>query len=413
MPRSYAELLRRPAIRWLMASSLVARLPMSMSGLAVILAVTDADGSYTRAGAVLAAYVVAEGIAQPLVGRAADRIGRRRVLRTLAVLNAVASVGLALAITLPVVPLLAMAAVTGATMPPIAATVRAAWGTLLKGPAQQSAYALEATAQELLFIVGPPLAALLAALVSPRFGLGATGVLGLVGVIAMTRGHEIDAKPVDDDGPRHRGSALRIGALRRAMITLGLMVLGLNCVELGVIAAISGGQKAETFSGIALALWSAGSMVGGFVYGARGGSLRAPASLVVGAAAVGFASLAAVPDNRVAIVAVLAAGGSMIAPMFGRMYAEVGAGVPASVMTEAYSWIAVGNLTGAAIGAPLGGYLVSAAGSRVSFLAAGAAGLLAAIAAHGLREAVTDRADGPEAGADMALTASPATPVAP
>ena len=134
-------------------------------------------------------------------------------------------------------------------------------------------------------------------------------------------------------------------------------------------------------------------MVGGFVYGARGGSHRAPASLIVGAAAAGFAALALVPDNRVAIVAVLAAGGSMIAPMFGRMYAEVGAGVPASIMTEAYSWIAVGNLTGAAIGAPLGGYLVSAAGPRVSFLAAGAAGLLAACIAHGLRQAVAPSAE--------------------
>jgi MFS family permease len=387
MPSSYADLLRRPAIRWLLWSSLVARLPMAMTGIAVILAVTDAGRSYAEAGGILAAFVVAEGLTQPLVGRTADRVGRRKVLRVLAVANAAAAIGLAIGIGLPLVPLLLLAAATGATMPPIAATVRAAWSALLTGPARQSAYALEATAQELLFIVGPASAALLAATVSPRFAVASTGIFGLLGVFAMTRGHEIDAK-ADSTGARHLGSALRIAALRRCMATLGLMVLALNCVELGVIAAVSDGEKASTLAGVALALWSCGSMVGGFVYGARGGSLRVPASVVVGGAAAGFLALAAVPDNKVALIAVLMVGGSMVAPMFGRMYAEVGAAVPASIGTEAYSWVAVANLTGAAIGAPLGGWLVSAEGTRVAFLVGGATAMLAAAIAHGLRGAV-------------------------
>ncbi|MDX6285735.1 MAG: hypothetical protein QOG53_1220 [Frankiales bacterium] len=387
MPRSYADLLNRPAVKWLLGSSLVARLPISMTAIAVILAVTAADGSYARAGAVMAAFVIAEGIAQPLVGRAADRLGRRRILRVLAVANAGAAVGFAVGLTLPLVPVLALAALTGATSPPVAATMRAAWTGLVSGPARQSAYALEATAQELLFIVGPSLTALLAAALSPRIALAATGVFGLVGTWAMTHGKSgraVDAR-AEDHGPHHHGSALRIRGLRRCMASLGLMVLALNCIELGVIAAVSGRDHASALAGVVVSLWSVGSLVGGFIYGARGGSNRLPASYIVAAVAVSFGVLAIVPDNRVVLSVLLVLGGTTVAPMFGRMYAEVSASVPSSIITEAYSWIAVANLTGAAIGAPVGGYLVGGPGPRYAFLAGTAAAALSAVIAHGLR----------------------------
>ena len=414
MPRSYADLLNRPAVKWLLGSSLVARLPISMTAIAVILAVTAADGSYARAGAVMAAFVVAEGIAQPLVGRAADRLGRRLILRVLAVLNAAAAVGFAIGLTLPLVWVLALAALTGATSPPVAATMRAAWTGLVSGPARQSAYALEATAQELLFIVGPALTALLAAALSPRIALAATGVFGLIGTLAMTHGKSgraVDAR-AEDHGPRHRGSALRIAGLRRCMATLGLIVLALNCIELGVIAAVSGGDHASALAGVVISLWSVGSMVGGFVYGARGGSSRLPASYIVAAVAVSFAVLAIVPDNRVVLTVLLVLGGTTVAPMFGRMYAEVSASVPSSIITEAYSWIAVANLAGAAIGAPLGGYLVGGPGPRYAFLVGAGAAVVSAVIAHGLRQAHLTSNDEPASPVERVEAASVPAPTA-
>lgn len=345
----------------------------------------------------MAAFVVAEGLAQPLMGRAADRLGRRFILRVLAIANAFAAVGFAIGLTLPLVPVLALAALTGATTPPIAATMRAAWTGLVSGPARQAAYALEATSQELLFIVGPSLTALLAAALSPRIALAATGVFGLVGTLVMTHGKSgraVDAKAADQ-GAHHRGSALRIAALRRCMATLGLIVLALNCIELGVIAAISGGSHASALAGVVVSLWSVGSMVGGFVYGARGGSTRLPASAIVFAVAVGFGALAIAPGNRVVLSVLLVLGGTTIAPMFGRMYSEVSASVPASVITEAYSWIAVANLAGAAIGAPIGGYLVGGVGPRYAFLAGAGAVLVSAVIAHGLRRGNVDQSAEP------------------
>src|SRR3954453_23744926 len=221
---SYAALLRTPSVAWLLVSSIVARIPIGMEGLAIVLAVTRAGGSYTRAGAVTATVVFTQGLAQPIFGRLGDRLSRRRILRVLAVANAAAAIGLALAINASTVVLFVLAAVTGFTAPPVIAVMRAAWSGLVGGDARQAAYALEATAQEFQFIVGPMLAALLAALVSPRAAIAAAGIIGMVGVLAMTRTDAVDAREKTKAEP-HQGSALRIGALRRCMLTLGLTIL--------------------------------------------------------------------------------------------------------------------------------------------------------------------------------------------
>ena len=65
---------------------LVARLPISMVGLGIVLMVSAATGSYGIAGAVSAAFMIANAGFAILQGRLLDRLGQRRVL-------AVASVG--------------------------------------------------------------------------------------------------------------------------------------------------------------------------------------------------------------------------------------------------------------------------------------------------------------------------------
>jgi hypothetical protein len=69
----------------------------------------------------------------------------------------VAQIGIAL---LPsgwyrLMPLAAL--VSGGFVPPVMQTLRAAWPRVVKGPALRTAYAVDATAQELLFMVGPML----------------------------------------------------------------------------------------------------------------------------------------------------------------------------------------------------------------------------------------------------------------
>jgi hypothetical protein len=67
---SYRKVMRSPGVASLLATSLVARLPVAMVNLAIILRVVHATGSYARAGEIAACYVVGTGIGSPLLSSA-------------------------------------------------------------------------------------------------------------------------------------------------------------------------------------------------------------------------------------------------------------------------------------------------------------------------------------------------------
>src|SRR5690349_24275413 len=76
----YARILRAPHVLPLMVSALVARLPIGIDALAIVLFLRDRTGSYASAGIVSAAFALGGGAGAPLSGRLVDRFGHRRRL---------------------------------------------------------------------------------------------------------------------------------------------------------------------------------------------------------------------------------------------------------------------------------------------------------------------------------------------
>src|SRR5215217_8239024 len=170
--RIYLDVLRTPFVTRLLSSAVVGRMPTAMAGLALVLLVREAGGSYAVAGMVAGAYSAALALSSPLLGRLVDRVGQTRVLVGCAVASALSFGALAAAggFASPA----GLAALAGASIPPVGACMRALWSELLgDGGRLQAAFAVESTVQELIFVVGPPLVALLAASFSP-----AAAVLG-------------------------------------------------------------------------------------------------------------------------------------------------------------------------------------------------------------------------------------------
>ena len=62
MITTYSRILARPGTALFSAAGLVARLPISMVGLGIVLLVEAGSGSYGLAGAVSAAYMVANAV---------------------------------------------------------------------------------------------------------------------------------------------------------------------------------------------------------------------------------------------------------------------------------------------------------------------------------------------------------------
>src|SRR5689334_7965659 len=78
--RQYRALFRTPHVAALYGWALLARLPLGMTALAIVLLVRGTGGSYGDAGIVTGAASIARAVAAPAVGRLVDRLGNAPVL---------------------------------------------------------------------------------------------------------------------------------------------------------------------------------------------------------------------------------------------------------------------------------------------------------------------------------------------
>ena len=91
MLASYRRVFAKPGALAFSATALVARLPISMMTLGIILLVSSVSGSYALAGQVSAAYIVGNALFAIPQGRLADRFGQGLVLYVDSVVFALSS----------------------------------------------------------------------------------------------------------------------------------------------------------------------------------------------------------------------------------------------------------------------------------------------------------------------------------
>src|SRR5581483_7473004 len=126
----------------------------------------------------------------PVVGRLIDRLGRARVLVPCSVLYGTALALLVVGAELHAgsVALVGLAGLAGALLPPIAPTLRALLRDVFTEVAvRERAYALEAVAQEIIWIVGPLLVAAVIAVASPAVAILLLGADSAIGTLLFVR----------------------------------------------------------------------------------------------------------------------------------------------------------------------------------------------------------------------------------
>jgi MFS family permease len=352
-----------------------ARLPQGMTGLAILLLLTPRFG-YGKAGLATGVGIAVTSVSNIVLARAIDRFGARAVLlqSSLGYLLGVCLLA-ALADRRYCVQLILCCAI-GFASAPLPAVSRGLWPELLGLERAQVLYGLEATAQELVFIVGPAGVALVAGLANAKVALVLSGVLGLAGVIGFVSAPVFGHAARADRGSRQGGLwHTRVGAYAAVGVCL---TVGLAMTEIATVAFV-GGQHATTASGVVLAVWSAGSMVGGLIFGAGDRTVTDRAlGISVAIAGAGLVLPVVAPD-RVGLAVILFAGGASIAPALARLYTRMGAIAPAGATTEAFGWLSVGFQAGSSLGAALGGLAVDAIGARWTFSLAGIGAFIAVI----------------------------------
>jgi MFS family permease len=383
MLKTYRSLLRIPHARAFVLAGFVARLSISMRALGAVLMVSELTGSYGLAGAVAAAALLGEAVAAPRLGRLVDRYGQRRALL---ISLAVHSAGtLALVISAQLSPpnwmLLATATLSGAAALQVGSLVRARWSALVGGsPALETAFALESTLDELIFVLGPVLVTALALGVAPGAGLLGALVLTIVGSIALALQRRTEPPPA---GVRDRSE-------RSAMGIPGLRVLVATFVAAGAIfgtldvamVAFAGQVGSPAAAGTLLALIAAGSLLAGLGYGSRRWQWSLDKRFVASVVVLWVGTLPLVLAPSVALMAPAAIlAGVAIAPTLIAGFTLVQKLVPSEALTEGLNWTITALGVGAAVGAWTAGLIADSAGGRSAFLVAVVAGGAAVIVA--------------------------------
>ena len=384
--RRPSQLLSVPGARPLLASSVVARLPLAMFSIALLVHTQRLTGSFAVAGLVCSAFAICGAISAPALGQLVDRRGQTRVLISGAVLTAAAliAVGLLPAGAPPTV-LIALAGCAGLTIPPLEPCVRTLLPKIAVRPSDlPSLFALESTVLELTFVFGPPLALGLGAAWSTGAALVISGLVMVAGAAAFTLQPASRAWRPEDRVTRRTAGALRSTAIR-VLIALDLgtgIVFG--ATEVGVTATAKHLAAAAAAAPI-LALWGAGSLLGGVVATRIGGGAKSAPGLValILALAVTHGALLLGTESLPVMGAIIVLAGATIAPTAASLYALVDHAAPAGTQTEAFSWLAAAASSGAALGAAVAGGLAQSAGPAAAFAFAGTAGIAAtAVALH-------------------------------
>jgi predicted MFS family arabinose efflux permease len=361
---SYRELLATPGLSRIYAASVLARLPLGFGTLAVILVVRDATGSFSLAGVAAGAELFAVALTAAPVGRMVDRHGQARVLLPLAVFNAVALSGLALAAVLGAaewafVPLAFLAGI----MPPVSACHRSLLASVLSGERLQIAYGLESVVQEAMYTGGPLLVVVAVAVGGPEDALFAGAGFVLVGTILFARSslsRQWSAPAVD----RRGGGALRTPAVRLLALYGALAGSGFGAFEVAVVAFARERGEPDA-AGLLLALWAIGSLSGGLWYGARIWRRPAAVRFTEVTAAMALAIVPAILAPSVVVLApLMLVAGVAIAPMASLLYLLCGELAPEGMVTESFTWLNTTFPIGIGAGAALCGAVVDGAGAR-------------------------------------------------
>jgi hypothetical protein len=259
----------------------------------------------------------------------------------------------------------------GATFPQLPAAMRSLWGALVQDAGQrETAYAMVSIVFEVAVVTAPALVAAIVAVSSPQVAVLAAAALGAGAAVAFTT----------TAGSRNwRGTPHEVGwlgplgapGMRTLFGVLAAFGTAVGIVQVAV-PAFAAARGSAAAGGVLLAALSAGSLVGGLVYGARSWPGSAPRRLAVLLLGLGAAfALLAVAGNEVALAALLVLSGLLLAPttVIGSTLLDTVA--PSGTVTEAFTVMVMAIVVGTAVGNAVGGSIVESASYERAVLLAG------------------------------------------
>lgn len=271
-----------PRARAFSFAGFIARMPISMVGIGILMYVESARGNYTLAGAVSATGAIASAVGGPITSRLTDRFGQHRVLpwQIFIVVTAAAALIFTIPSNLSAIFIFIFATISGFFAPSIGALVRARWTALLvSGPVLITAFSVESMIDEIIFVIGPTIAAFTSVNIHPAAPQVIAVVFLLIGGSWLISMRDTEP-PINQQQIKHgKPVVFRNGLLWLVFIHF-LAGIFFGSIETTMIA-FSDFAGVPIAAGFLLALWSIGSLIGGIFYGASDFKLPLPKQLIL------------------------------------------------------------------------------------------------------------------------------------
>lgn len=409
MASPYARIFSLPGAPAFAISGMVARLPMSMTSLGIVLALNNLYGNWTVAGTMSAACVLAMGAATPVYARLFDRHGQSRVgwpaLAAQVTMLVAFAVAAMIRVPLPVLFVLAMG--IGATQFAFGALVRTRWSWALRDVDDpnllNTAYAFESAVDEVVFILGPIITAGLATMIHPvvpffvaaaAVGIGGAtyflqkrteppvAILTPVHIEARSdatsdAAHAAAADGIAAGGSTPDGAASRMRAVadpskHTALQFPGILMLMITWVVFNMcfsmfdvsMTSLTKALGRASIVGVQLAMFAVGSCIGALVFGSvrLRGSHWTHMLVFMTYLTLGFVGIYLAGSNLLLIGAIELIAGLGVAPIYATGNLIVKQTVPANFLTEGLSWLSTSVNIGQSIGSTIVGIVLDAHG---------------------------------------------------
>ncbi len=362
MLSTYRDLFQLPGAARIASGGFIARMPIAMDAIAIILFIYSVDKRFALAGALTAVAALTTVISSPLWSKVADRRGQRFVLSIAVPIRIVAIIAfINLVLTgAPIWTWFLSIFIAEAGSISMGSMSRRRWVHIIDNQDKQmlaTSYAYESLADELVFILGPIITTAIVTVIDPAAGLILGVLFLLVGVPLILSHRSSDPGPEPHIDGVKPSSVLRNRNLQAIAIPLTVVGGAFSAVNICVVA-LTTEQNAKAVSGLLLGIWAIGGATSALVNGAIRWKIAHGKRFIGYLSGMALVSLTfPFIENLYLMGFVLFLQGICIAPLLPNGLPLVTHSVPASQMTQA--------ITLATAGIPLTGALSSASAGKI------------------------------------------------
>lgn len=272
MLKTYSELFKTPGAKRIASAGFIARMPIAMDTIAIILFVHSVDSRYSIAGSLTALAALTTVISSPLWSKLADSRGQRFVLSIAVPIRITAIIAFIALVKggAPTYTWFAAIFIAESASISIGSMTRRRWVHMID-PAKQhllsTSYAFESLLDEFIYISGPIITTAIVAAIAPVAGLLLGLAFLIIGAPLIASHRSSDPGIEIHEGDTKLKSVMRNRKLQAVGIPLTIAGGCFSAINISIVALTTERGVAST-AGLILGIWAAGGAVSAVINGA-------------------------------------------------------------------------------------------------------------------------------------------------